>query len=147
MLQDDSSIGWDPLEFHPYVSLSLRIYAFFAVIAVIVTTTRLISLWIAAPPFWLSRQAHNPDYLRRLRTESDSVKQWMICTLLGWGGVASIELVHTSTRLVVAMVYGTSTILFAIRDFSMHAELASVIALFLFLVRWHLLNRIDRLDK
>ena len=146
MLQDDSSVGWDPLVIPPHISPSLKIYVLFLVIAVIAATTRLISLWIAAPPFWLSRQANNPTCLQRLRAERAKLKQWLVCTLLGWGVVASIELFQASTRLE-AKVNGIGSTLFAIRDFSMHAEMASVTALFLFLVQWHLLNRIERLSQ
>lgn len=145
MLQDDASVGWDPLVIPPHLSAPVRIYVLFLLVTVIATMVRLISLWIAAPPFWLSRQANNPDYLYRLRTECAKNKQWMIGTLLGWGVVTSIELFHATTRLLEVKLVGTSPILFAIRDFASLAEAASMVALFLFLVQWHLMNRIERL--
>lgn len=118
----------------------------FLLVTVIVTTTRLVRLWLAAPPFWLSRQANNPNYLQRLRTKRASIKQWMICALLAWGFVASVELFQASDRLLETKSLGAFSILLAIRNFAVDLELASFVILFLFLVQWHLFKRVERLS-
>jgi hypothetical protein len=116
-------------------------------VTAIVAMVKLVPLWIAAPPFLLSRQANNPEYLQRLRTVRVSVKQWMVCTLLVWGFVASVDLFQVSSRLLAAKGAGTVLILFAIRNFSAGPEMAFLVALFLFLAQWHLLNRIESIGE
>ena len=147
MLQDESSIGWDPLSIPRPLSPVLRVYALFLLVTVIVVMAKLVTLWIAAPPFRLSLQANNPEYLQRLRTVRVSVKQWMVCTLLVWGFVASVDLFQVSSRLLAAKMRGAVLILFAIRDFSVGPEMAFLVALFLFLAQWHLLNRIESIGE
>jgi hypothetical protein len=145
MLQDESSIGWDPIYLPPHISPVLRIYTLFVLIAVIVTMARLIGFWIAAPPFRLSRVTNNPDYVRRLRIAHMSVKQWMICTLLAGGFVAAMDLYQISRRLLEAQPRNPIVALLAIRDFLVIPEMALLAAFFLFLAQWHLLNRTERL--
>lgn len=147
MVQDDSSVGWDPALLPPSLSPIVRIYALFLFVAIVATVGRVLALWIAAPPFRLSRKANDHDYLQQLRTVYVNFKQWMICTLLACAFVASVELYQVSTRLLEAKVSGTVLILFEIRRFSLIPEMASFVALFLFLAQWHLLNRIGRLGK
>ena len=145
MPQDESAVGWDPVSLPPHVSPSLRLYILFLLVAVIVTIAKLVTLWIAAPPFRLARQASNPNYLRRLQRARVSIQQWLVCTLLGWALVASVELFETSGRLLVAKPRNPSFLLFAVRDFSLGAETAWLIAILLFLAQWHLLNRVESL--
>jgi len=147
VLQDDSTVGWDPISLPPNISPSLRCYVLFLFVAVVVVIAKLVTLWIAAPPFRLSRQARNPDFLQCLRRARRSIQQWLLCTLLGWGFVASIDLFEASGRLLVAKPRDVSLILFAVRNFSVGPEMASLVALLLFLAQWHLLNRIERLGK
>ena len=147
MLQDDSTVGWDPISLPPHISPSLRCYILFLFVAVVVVIAKLVPLWIAAPPFRLFRQANNPDFLQRLRRARRSIQQWLLCTLLAWGLVASIDLFEASGRLLVAKPRDISLILFVVRGFLVGPEMASLVALLFFLAQWHLLNRIERLGK
>jgi hypothetical protein len=147
MLQDETSVGLDPVSLPRPLSPALRIYVLFLFVAVMVTVTELVALWIAAPPFRRSRQANDAGYLQRLRTARASVKQWMGFTLLGWCFVASVDLYRISGRLLAAKTSSAISILWAIRDFSVGPELAFLVALFLFVVQWHLHDRITRLNR
>lgn len=147
MLQDDSAVGWDPLSLPPHISPSARLYVLFLLVAVIGTIAKLVALWMSAPPFWLSRQKNNPDYLQRLQRARISIQQWLVCTLLGLGFVVSVDLFETSGRLLVTKPRDTSLILLAVRNLSVTPEMCWFVALFLFLAQWHLLNRIERLRK
>ena len=146
MMQDES-VGWDPALLPPSLSPLVRIYALFLFVTAVATMGRLVALWIAAPPFRLSRKANNPDYLQELRTAYVNLKQWMVCILLACAFVASFELYQTSNRLLQAKASGPVVIFSPIRNFVVIPEMASFVALFLFLVQWHLLTRIRRLDK
>jgi hypothetical protein len=74
MLQDDSPVVWDSIYVHRDPSTAVKVYVLFSLVAILVTATRLIALWMAAPPFRLSRQAINPAYLRQLQASRN-----------GWG--------------------------------------------------------------
>lgn len=145
-MQDESTVGWDPIALRPYISPSRKLYMLFLLVAVIVTIARLVRLWIAAPPFRLARQASNPNYLQRLRRARGGIQQWLVCTLLGWALVASVELVEISGWLLAAPRY-TSFLFFAVRDFSVGAEMASLVAIFLCVAQWHLLNRVESMTS
>lgn len=51
MFQDESTVGWDPIALRAYISPSRKLYMLFLLVAVIVTIAKLVTLWIAAPPF------------------------------------------------------------------------------------------------
>jgi hypothetical protein len=146
MFQDDTSVGWDPASVHPHLSLCARLYLLFLLVAIAVTTARLVRLWIAAPPFLLSRQTKNPDYLQKLRTTRVSIMQWMICIFLACVLVVSTEIVRVFDRLVTVKP-DTTFILFAVRDLSAIPGMAASVALCLFLAQWHLLNRMGRFGQ
>ncbi len=147
MQGDESAIGWDPMYIHREPSTALKIYVLFLLIAFVVTMTRMIAVWIAAPPFRLARQASNPAYLQRLQASRSSAKQWLGCTLLGWGILASTSVTHACDVLLQSKAAGTAALLWAIKDFSVSLSLGLFVALFLFLLQWHLHNRLEHLRK
>jgi len=143
MLQE--SVGWDPRYMTREPSTSLKIYMLFLFVACFVVAIKLIRIWRAAPPFRLSRQAGNPTYLQSLQASSTSLKQWIGCTFLGWGILFSISLHKVCDRLLDDESMGRFAILFAIQDFATTLTMALLVAVFLFLVRWHMLDRMERL--
>jgi hypothetical protein len=129
---------WEP-------SNGLMIYILFLFLVCIVTSVKLVRVWRAAPPFRLSRQASSPAYLELLETSSRSLKQWIGSTFLGWGIFASISLTDVCSRLLDDKKIGSFVILFVIQDYSTALTMALLVVLFLFLVQWHMLKRIEHL--
>ena len=143
MLQESAT--WDLRRMTREPSTGMMIYVLFLFLVCIVTSVKLVRVWRAAPPFRLSRQASSPAYLALLETSSSSLKQWIGSTFLGWGIVASISLTDVCSRLLDDKRIGSSVILFVIQDFSTVLTMALLVVLFLFLVRWHMLKRIEHL--
>ena len=143
MLQESAT--WDLRRMTREPSTGMMIYVLFLFLVCIVTSVKLVRVWRAAPPFRLSRQASSPAYLELLETSSSSLKQWIGSTFLGWGIVASISLTEVCSRLLDDKRIGSSVILFVIQDFSTALTMALLVVLFLFLVRWHMLKRIEHL--
>jgi hypothetical protein len=143
MLQESAT--WDLRRMTREPSTGMMIYVLFLFLVCIVTSVKLVRVWRAAPPFRLSRQASSPAYLALLETSSSSLKQWIGSTFLGWGIVASISLTDVCSRLLDDKRIGSSVILFVIQDFSTALTMALLVVLFLFLVRWHMLKRIEHL--
>jgi hypothetical protein len=143
MLQESAT--WDLRRMTREPSTGMMIYVLFLFLVCIVTSVKLVRVWRAAPPFRLSRQASSPAYLELLETSSSSLKQWIGSTFLGWGIVASISLTDVCSRLLDDKGIGSSVILFVIQDFSTALTMALLVVLFLFLVRWQMLKRIEHL--
>jgi hypothetical protein len=145
-MQQDSA-GWDLRYIYREPSTSFRLYLLFLLVVCIVASIRLIRIWRAAPPFRLSAEANSPAYLRLLQTSSTSLKQWIGCTFLAWGILTSTSLYDDCNRLLGQKVLGSGAILFVIEDYSAALTLALLVVLFLFLVLWHILNRIQHLPN
>ncbi len=127
-------------------STSMMIYVLFLFLVCIVTSVKLVRVWRPALPFRLSRQASSPAYLQSLESSSSSLKQWIGSAFLAWGIFASISLTDACNRLLANKTIGNFVILFVIQDFSMTLTMALLVVLFLFLVRWHMLKRIERIS-
>lgn len=138
-------VTWDLRSLTRRPSTSMQIYILFLFLVCIVTSVKLVRVWRAAPPFRLSRQAGSPTYLELLETSSSSLKQWIGSTFLGWGIFASISLTDVCSRLLDYKTIGSSLIPFTIQDFSTALTMALLAVLFLFVVRWHMLKRIEHL--
>lgn len=138
-------VTWDLRSLTRTPSTSMEIYILFLFLVCIFTSVKLVRVWRAAPPFRLPRQAGSPAYLELLETSSSSLKQWIESTFLGWGIFASISLTDVCSRLLDYKRIGSSVILFTIQDFSTALTMALLAVLFLFVVRWHMLKRIEHL--
>lgn len=142
MLQESST--WDLRRMTPGFSPSMRIYMLFLFVVCVVTSIKLIKVWRVAPPFRFSGKAVSPAYLQLLETSGTGLKQWIGCAFLAWGIFASITLYDVCNQLLDAKRIGSLTILFVIQDFSTALTMALMVVLFLFLVRWHMLERTER---
>lgn len=143
MLQESAT--WDLPRMTREPSTSMIIYMLFLFGVCIVTTVKLIRVWRAAPPFRLSRRAGNPNYLRLLQTSGTSLKQWIGLTVLTSGVFASVSLYDFCNRLLGEKRTAREMILFTIRDSSTSLTMILLVVLFSFLVRWHMLKRIEHL--
>ena len=139
----DESLGWDPVVQEP--SIAFRLYLLFLVIACSVTVVRLIRIWLAVPPFWCSKRASDPDYIKLLRKSSLSLLHWIGCTFLVWAILCATTLDVVCRGLLDEKATGWAVIQFMIRDISLELGLALWVVSFIFLVRWHVSNRIERL--
>jgi len=143
MLQE--SMDWDPRYIEGELSTSMKIYILFLFVVCVVTSVRLIRVWRAARPFRLSRQAGNPAYLRLLQASGASLKQWIGFTFLTWGVVASVGLHDFCEGLLGEKRTARALILLTIQDFSTTLTMTLLVVLFSFLVRWHMISRIEHL--
>jgi hypothetical protein len=143
MLQD--SVGWDTQNLIGEPSTSFKIYLLFLIVACSVTVVRLMRIWLAVPPFCSSKRASNPEYLKLLRISSLSLSHWIGCTFLAWAILSSTRLYDVCSEMRREDVTRLGGILSTIQDFSMALSMALWVVLFVFLVRWHVSARIERL--
>jgi hypothetical protein len=119
---------------------------FFLIAAVIVASIKLIKIWHIAPPFRLLRQANDPTFRRLLERSADSLKHWTWCTIVVLGIVLANGLQAACGALLNEAAPARASILFAIEDLSSALNMALLVVLFLFLIRWHVLTRIKHLS-
>jgi hypothetical protein len=145
MVQESAT--WDLRRMTRTPSTITEIYILVLFLVCIVTSMKLFRIWRAAPPFRPSRQASSPAYLELLETSSGSLKQWIGSMFLSWGIFVSISLTDVCSRVLDDKKIGNSLILFIIPDFSSALTMALLVVLFLFLVLWHMLKRIEHLNR
>jgi hypothetical protein len=127
-------------------SAGMNAYMLFLFITCVVTSIKLIKVWRIAPLFRLSRLVDRPHYLQLLLTSTSSLRLWIGLTFLGWGIFASVSLYKVCDKLLDENRIGNSVILFIIEDFSTAFTMTLLAVLFLFVVRWHLLKRIENVQ-
>jgi hypothetical protein len=148
MFQEQApEVTWDLRQIQRVPSTSFKLYVLFLLIVCIVTSVELFKAWRAAPPFRLSRQVGNPSYLKMLDASRTRLQQWILCTFLAWGILTSLSLCDVCYRLLGEKTIGSGVILFVLRDYAAALSMAFLVVLFAFLVRWHLLARIERLRE
>jgi hypothetical protein len=144
MLQEGST-GWELVSINREPSIGLKFYATFLLLACVLGSIKLIRVWWLAPPFRLSRQATNAPYLGFLRGSVSSLKQWIICTLLVAGIFLCTQVYGDCNKLLVQKRIGADLIVFVVRDDAAALVMSLWVVLLLFLIRWHMLKRIEHL--
>lgn len=143
MLQE--AVTWDPQNLIVEPSTGQKTYVLFLVVVCIVTIAKLIRVWRVALPFRLSTHANYPSYLKLLRSTQGSLCRWMWCIFLGWGILSSTALYGFCNGMLNEKVTGRMVVLIHIRESSALLATALWVASFVFLVRWHVSSRIERL--
>ena len=148
MLQESATTSWNlRVICYSGPSTKLILYVLFLAVACITTSFKMVRLWIAAPPFQLNRQAGNAAYLHRLEDARNSLKQWMAVTLVVGGIFTSLSVYDVCSRLLLQKTYGGTLLIAILGDFSTALTLCLVVVLFILLVRWYLIKRIEQLNK
>jgi hypothetical protein len=141
MLQE--SVSWQPIIREP--SPHFTIYILFLVVVCVATIVRLVRVWVAAPPFRLSRQAKNRDYLRLLQVSANSLSHWIGFTFLAYAILVCASVGSICRAMQDEKLTSWAALLIVIPDFSRALSMALWVVLFVFLVRWHVSGRISRL--
>lgn len=144
MLQE--SVAWDPQNMVVEPSIESKIYVLFLVAVCGVTIVKLIQIWRAALSSRFSSQTNNLGYLKLLRSSHRSLAHWIWCTLLGWAILSSITLYDFCNGMLNEKVTGRIVVLLWIRELSTSLSMALCVVLFVFLIRWHIAARIERLS-
>lgn len=143
MLQETTT--WDLRDVHPSPSAGMKLYMLFLLVACVIAGAKLLKAWRGAPPFRSTRQANNPTYVDSLRAANISLKLWIGCIFLVWGVYASVHFYDVCAGLLLQKTVGGSAIFFVVQDFAAALTMTLLVALYLFLVRWYLVKRAERL--
>ena len=80
MLQE--SPGWDPRAIRAEPSVGLKLYILYHFVVCVVAISKLVRIWWIAPPFMSFRGTDANAYISALKGVVESLKQWILCTLL-----------------------------------------------------------------
>ncbi len=80
MLQDSSSISWDPRVMHSHPNAVFKIYVLFLLAVLFVALVKMLLVWRIAPPFQKAIRKDSPAYLVLLKSTVDSLRYWRSLT-------------------------------------------------------------------
>ena len=144
MIQESTTLAWDPRYVDRAPSTALKVYVLFLLVACLVTSYRLASVWRAVPPFSRKNSAVPSAYIRLLREAEASCGRWIGLIFLAWGFLTSTSVYDLCSSMLLENVAGRNQILLAIREFSTNLSFALFVVFFVYLARWHLLMRTGR---
>jgi hypothetical protein len=143
---EQTSATWDPRYIDAPLPASAKILILYLLIVCVAASVKLIKTWIPAIPFRLSARRNDQAYVGQLENSRDSLKQWMLLTLLLWGILTSIRIAEACQGLLMTKVIGTA-ILYVFQDIAESLTKTLSVLMFIFLVRWHILRRIEFLRR
>ncbi len=144
MIQESTTLAWDPQSVDRAPSTALKIYVLFLLVACLVSLYRLASVWRAVPPFSRKSPAVPSVYIRLLRETAASCGRWIGMIFIAWGFLTSTRVYDLCSSMLLEKVTGRNQMLLMIRDFSTTLSFALFVVLFVYLARWHLLIRMER---
>jgi hypothetical protein len=138
---------WDLRDMTREPSIGFRLYVLFVLVAWVAAIIKLVRIWRPAPPFRLSRQLDSPQYLRTLQTTSIGLQQWIGFTFLLWGLLACVSASSTCFRLYSEKVNTAIEILSATTNCVAALNMALFTVAFFYLMRSHVVKRIESLRR
>ena len=123
-----------------------KIFLLYLLLACVIATVKFLKVWRP----WLvfrpsSRRDAVVDQVQYLQTAASSLGQWIGLTFLSWGLYSAVFAVNVCDRLLEQATLGWGPIVVILLDYARLLIWASSAAIFLYLVRWHMLKRIQQL--
>lgn len=145
MLQESGGLITSPVSIDREFWVGYKIYIWFLLLTFVWTAYRMLRVWYRVPPFFVRlQQSKDTGYLKLLEYSTRSFARWSGLVFLGWGLVTATTIYRTSYDLQREGVINAAEFLSPVGDLSASLCAALWVVLFLYLARWHLLNRIER---
>jgi hypothetical protein len=149
-IMQDSGTSWDfnTMTGTHAPSGATQLYMLFLLAACVVGGVKLLDAWRTAARLRKDSPTEQPEYFRILLTHITSLKRWIQLTILTWGFCLCVNVVRDLTRLGLNFreIQNSFALLTALRDYLAFSTMAMFVVTFLYLVRWDLLNRVERLQ-
>jgi hypothetical protein len=137
---------WDPRFVDRAPSTVLKVYVLFLLAACVVTLFNLAKVWRAVPPFSRKSPAVGSVYLKLLEKSANRVRRWIGLIFLMSGLLTTTTVYDTCSALLLAKRPGLTAVVPVIQDFSATLGIGLSVVLILYLVRWHILVRLEPFD-
>ena len=147
MLQEDAAASWELRHIDGPAPLAIKLYVLFLFITCLVALTKLVRTWIAISPFVRHAVEKQQSALPLLERTAISLRRWIGLALLLFG-IFTASTIERFCRIsgnlkMTTFCWFTD----AIGEWSVGLELALFVVAFLYLIRWSILNRIERFRK
>jgi hypothetical protein len=145
VLQESGGLITSPVSIDREFWVGYKIYIWFLLLTFVWTAYRMLRVWYRVPPFFVRlQQSKDPGYLKLLEYSTRNFTRWSGLVFLGWGLVTATTIYRMSDDLRWEGVINAAEFLSPVGDLSASLCAALWVVLFLYLARWHLLNRIER---
>jgi hypothetical protein len=136
---------WDYSTMITEPSLALKLYVLFVLLSLLVTAANLIRCWLVLPPFRHKTPKSNSSgpAVSTLRRTALSLRRWLSLNLLAWALVTCSGLLTALRGLAAQKTVGTSLLIWLLYDLLQPLPLFLGVATALYLVRWHILWRVE----
>jgi hypothetical protein len=148
MLQQGTGVTWDfnQIGYASYVPVRLFVLYLFA--TCVMALTKLVRTWVALPPLAKPSVDRLQSALPMLERTAVSLRRWLVLTVLAWGMATSFTIVSFCQRMLTWEVSLRWLITLShVAQLSVTLTFALVVIAFLYVIRWYLLNRIERFRK
>ena len=138
---------WDLESITPTMGL-MKLHILFLFITCIVAVVKLMRIWPAVRPFAKLPIEQQSSALPLLHTTASSLGRWIGLTFLTWGIATSVTIVNFCQRIQTwkeLSVWGGTVL--QVSELLVTLTFALVVVTFLYLIRWRILNRIERFRK
>jgi hypothetical protein len=142
-----TTMQWDLQTITPEPSTGEKLFALYLLIVGVTASVKLARVWRAAPPFRAAPLAGPPSYLRLLRESALSIQRWIGLTFLVWGFFATMNLMRLLRGLMAEKSIGSWEVFRIILQFGSTLCWALVAISYLYLIRWHMLKRCERISE
>jgi hypothetical protein len=144
MLQESGGMPTTPIFVDREFWIGYKIFLLFLFVTCVWTAVKVARIWFRVPPFFARGQSSpDPNHLKVLQRSASSIKRWGGLVLLGWALIASMTVARTLSELP-RLTIGASTVLSVVADLSASLSATLCVSLFLYLIWWHLVARIER---
>jgi hypothetical protein len=145
--QEPGTIGWRPDQIWVEPIFAVKLYVLFVLVSLVVALTQLARNWIFLFPF----RHVQPESARRAAVafprQALSLQRWMILNILAWATVTVSELINLFRGVSVFHSVGMQVMALGLVQLLQPSALFFLTWIILYVVRWHILWRAERLDR
>lgn len=138
---------WGPVSIDSHPSLALRLYGLFVLVSLVVAFANVCRNWILSRPF---KRIEGDARLRIavvFGRQALGLRRWMVLNTLAWATATVAGLLNLLRGLTDQRFVGLPLISLGLQDMLEPSVLFLSILIVLYVARWHILWRAERLDR
>jgi hypothetical protein len=147
LFQASETMGWQPDQMWVQPILAVKLYVLFVLVSVAVALTQLARNWI----FLFPRRNVHPESARRAAVmfprQAVTLQRWMILNILAWAAATVALLMNLFRGVWAARTVRMQVMALGMEQVLQPSGLFFFTMIILYLVRWHILWRAERLGR
>jgi hypothetical protein len=147
IIMQDTATSWDfnSITATHAPSGATKLYILFLFAACAAAGLKLVDTWRNSARLKAKAPSAQAEYFGILLRHIASLKRWIQLTILTWGFCLCVNVVTELTRLGSNFreIQNQFALLTTLREYLAFSTMAMFVITFLYLVRWHLLNRLE----